>query len=150
MPIYKTNQLNTLEVTAKRIKKPIVVNDINYNPTNQINYKSSIQPVVYQKQQVQQVIQPIQTTPEVKENWVPIQNTIMYNMNGKTMFSTSDKIKELFKPDIDKMTAAGVSQKTIDTILKQKYGIKERGTTYSPDDATQKAINVRATNLYKK
>lgn len=119
-------------------------------------YKKPVQPIVYQKpiqQPVQQVVQPtvqtIQQAPQSKENWEAKPNTIIFNMNGKEMFSTSDKVNELFKTDIDKMTAAGVSQRTIDSILKQKYKIRNRETTYLPDDATQKAITVRSTNLYK-
>jgi len=144
--IAGNNSINALKkqiaITNRTGYQPKYVIPNGERPVGLI-YTKPVQPVVYQKQQVQQVIQPVvqstQQVPVQQENWTPIQNTIMYNMNGKTMFSTSDKINELFKSDIDKMTKAGVSQETIYSILRQKYQIKERNITYTPSAATQKA-----------
>lgn len=114
-------------------------------PENILRQLKDLDVIAKRKQQVvQPTVQAIQQAPVVKENWLPNPNTIMYNINGKEMFSTSDKVKDIFKSDIDKMTVMGASQKAIDTILKQKYKIKERGTTYIPDDATQKALIEKA------
>lgn len=132
-----------------------------YYPKNNTNVQRVItnktvlptQPIVKQ-QPIQQVVQPtvqaIQQAPAQQENWNTINNPISYSMNGKTMYSTQDKFGELFKDRIAFYKEKNVSDEVANKLIEQEYKVRKKDTTLVPDDATQKAINVRATNLYKK
>ena len=70
------------------------------------------------------------TAPKLKSKpkWETVDNTISFIKDGKKQYSTSDKIEELF-PEYSTMKSAGVSDGIINTILKQKYSLEEKGKT---------------------
>lgn len=114
--------------------------------------KTTTKPIVQKPIQpvVQPTVQAIQQAPAQQENWNTINSPISYSMNGKTMYSTQDKFGELFKDRIAFYKERNVSDEVANKLIEQEFKVRKKDTTLVPDDATQKAINVRATNLYKK
>jgi hypothetical protein len=107
-------------------------------------YKKPVQPIVYQKPHPLQTNEPVKLK-TIDQAWVPVENTIVYDVNGKSTYSTSDKMPDLF-PEYNELKKAGSSEEVINAILKQKYNLRYYGKTLKPSAETQ---NLLENKLYK-
>lgn len=85
--------------------------------------------------------------PETNE-WNEVENTVHYIKNGKRVIGTVDSMKQDLSADYEKYKTIGVSDKTIDKLIKDTYKVEYRGTTLSPTDETQQTLNNKVKPKY--
>lgn len=145
-------ELNHIALKSLNKQKSIMYRT-GYNPTHFIPnaerppsfiFKKPTQPIIYQKSESIQTNEPVKLK-TIDQAWVPVENTIVYDVNGKSTYSTSDKMPDLF-PEYNELKKAGSSEEVINAILKQKYNLRYYGKTLKPSAETQ---NLLENKLYK-